>query len=181
MSFQIGAVVINQKDEVLLFENIASGISRLPRFDGKLLDVACLSPFKFLYDQSQLEVDRLPLLMTKRQYRNSDAESYDELEQELVFENTFTTSPFSVGLDVAWFRIKQDPLYPDGRQCVVNWYSGIIRGNSVPSQSNDIRVHFLPIAEAISAVSDNDYVAENALRAFDTLWTATKHFQAGKR
>ncbi|EJD40139.1 hypothetical protein AURDEDRAFT_115946 [Auricularia subglabra TFB-10046 SS5] len=177
VTFQNGAVIINDNNEVLLYEDLESGRVSLPRCTLQdSFESFCETPLQFVSDATGLSVERLALLKPSRQYRNGDAEHWEDLDQELCFEGSaLSTNFFSMALDIAWFENYQQPLYADGRQVFIRWYSGVVRGPADVVRAPDgYRARFLPLKKVISTVRQYDFVAENALVLFDVLWTETK-------
>ncbi|EJD39540.1 hypothetical protein AURDEDRAFT_146559 [Auricularia subglabra TFB-10046 SS5] len=175
LAFQSGAVIINKNGKVLLLEDIKSGRIELPRSGiPRSLEDLFTSPLEFAEEKTGLSLERLPLLKITRRYRDPNVAKWGLLEQELVFGDSTTTNPFSVGIDIVYL---QHPDFPDSRQSITSWYAGFVREHP-PSGSahNGVRLHFMSIEEAIQTVQDPycDHVAAAALTLFEAVWKGTR-------
>ncbi|KZV79873.1 hypothetical protein EXIGLDRAFT_846099 [Exidia glandulosa HHB12029] len=183
--FRAGAVVLNENGDVLVLKDKSSGEIRLPQSDVTFNFVDLLhAPFKFVEEQTGYNVTPLPLLSPSRRYRQPDLNDWDMLEQDLVFDDdaVATTNPFSVAIDLDHYgRTKSSR--PNGRQTIVSWYSGLVRGPArgcvAPTQWS-----FMSLDDLLEKMPREDWYDPgtlSALRLFQRLWTATQAQKDGRR
>ncbi|EJD40713.1 hypothetical protein AURDEDRAFT_170127 [Auricularia subglabra TFB-10046 SS5] len=173
---QTAAVVVNQRGLVLLLQDPVTGIVGLPRSHvPHSLDTLLKAPLAFL-SQSGYRVDPLPIRTPVRlQQKPEDLVVNEELE--LAFAEHASTTPFGIALDLAFFDFSNIPRLSDGRQSIVFWYTGIVRGQLPDITRVQLGLaRFLPVREAVFLIQEqphHDCVAVRALRLFGSIMEET--------
>ncbi|EJD34713.1 hypothetical protein AURDEDRAFT_176256, partial [Auricularia subglabra TFB-10046 SS5] len=97
---------------------------------------------------------------------------------ELAFAEHASTTPFGFALDLAFFDFSNIPRLSDGRQSIVFWYAGIVRGQLPDITRAQLGLaRFLPLREAVFLIQEqphHDCVVVRALRLFESIMEETE-------
>ncbi|EJD39549.1 hypothetical protein AURDEDRAFT_116097 [Auricularia subglabra TFB-10046 SS5] len=152
-----GAVILDSSFErVLVLYDTETERYRMPwaMHDGPSIAQFVASPFDQVTKETGFAMEKYPLPMLERYYKNPDVRDWRQLQVDTRLKDVYTDEPFYTSFDVFWSPIPGEPESPwlDSKQRMMMWFAcRAVLGS--PASKN---VTFEPFAVAEERLKNED-------------------------
>ncbi|EJD39524.1 hypothetical protein AURDEDRAFT_171336 [Auricularia subglabra TFB-10046 SS5] len=156
-------------DNVLVVYDKDSKVYHLPWAVHNRQDIGefVRSPFDAIMKETGLVVEKHPLPMVERYYKNPEARDWRELQADTKLAYPCTTDPFYTSFDIFWSPLPgaENSPWLDSRQRMLMWFA-CRKISGSPSSEN---MAFMPLADAEKKLQDQEYPDTGGLGALRQL------------